>query len=218
MILIVFTFEHLSWRCLPSQYMHGFSSNLPFVLKLIGGGCMWRGWVFVSEALSVGTRTSSTTELVSFSCVSWLFSLVSISWQSAVRKSFREQSAWGFVLNIVQLNCSGNFFSSIGINRLSYESVWIPRSCREISVVAAHQLRAHWFLKAISYAHWLDLVFFRSVLSAFQWLFHSFVTSLVALKSRARRCRLSILSNSSFSQYCSVQDCCVLRYYDSPKT
>ena len=64
----------------------------------------------------------------------------------------------------------------------------------------------------------MRIVFFRSVLSAFQWLFHSFVTSLVALKSRAQRCRLAILSNSSFCQYCSVHDCCVLHYYNNPKT
>lgn len=103
---VVFTFEHLSWRCFSPQYMHGFGSNLPFVLKLFGEGCIRRGWAFVSKAPTVDTRTSSTSELVSFSRVSWLFSLVSISWQSAVRKSFREQSARGFVLNIVQRNCS----------------------------------------------------------------------------------------------------------------
>ena len=123
---VVFTFEHLAWRWLPSQYMHGSSSNLPFVLKLFGGGCIWRGWVFVSKVPTVGTRTSSTTELVSLSCVSWLFFLVSISWQSAFCKSFRAQSACGFVLNIIQRNCSGTFFSSTGINRLPYESVWTP--------------------------------------------------------------------------------------------
>ena len=172
----------------------------------------------------MGTRTSSTTELVSFSCISWLFSLESISWKSPFRKSFREQSAWRFVLNIVHSNCSGNFFSSIEINRLPYESVWTHSVSKARMLLSqlfwvfrscCTSAEAHWFLKAIPYAHWSELVFFRSVLSAFQWLCHSFVTSLVALKSRVQRCRSAILSNSS---YCSVHDCCVLRYYNNPKT
>ena len=155
------------------------------------------------------------------------YSLVSISWQSAVRKSFREQSARGFVLNIVQRNCSGNFFSSIWISRLPHESVWTPSVFKARILLSqlswnfrnfCTSVRVRWFLKAIPYARWLELVFFPSVLSAFQWLFHSLVMSLVALKSRALRCWLSILSNSSFCQYCSVHDCCVLHYYNYPKT
>ena len=226
---VVFTFEHLSWRCFPSQYMHGFGSNLPFVLKLFGEGCIRRGWVFVSKAPTVDTRTSSTSELVSFSRVSWLFSLVSISWQSAVRKSFREQSARGFVLTVILYNVIvlvislvvfglADFHMNLSGLPVFVRHEYCSRSYREIFVIAAHQLRVRWFLKAIPYARWLELVFFRSVLSAFQWLFHSFVMSLVALKSRVLRCWLSILSNSSFCQYCSVHDCCVLHYYNYPKT
>ena len=96
--------------------MHGFCSN---VFLFFCGVCDLSCLVFAIRVLA-GTKISSVS--FSFSSTSWLFSLVSDSRKSAVQSLPSEQSASGFALNIILRSVSGIFLSSMGINKLPYES------------------------------------------------------------------------------------------------